>query len=99
MSKYSPLVYRDSYALITGASKGIGEAFAEVLASRGMNVVLVARSKHVLTAMELRLSKQYGVHAVAIDADLASSEAPSKIQIELASQNIEIDLLINNAGF
>jgi short-subunit dehydrogenase len=99
MSKYSQLVYRGSYALITGASKGIGEAFAEVLAARGMNVVLVARSKHALTALARRLSKRWGIRAIAIDADLASPEAPSKIQIELASQHIEIDLLVNNAGF
>jgi uncharacterized protein len=92
-------VYRGSYALITGASKGIGSVFAEVLASRGMNVVLVARSRDALTALAESLSQKYGIHAIAIGADLASPEAPSTIQIELARQNIEIDLLINNAGF
>ena len=99
MSKPSQIIYRGSYALITGASKGIGKVFAEVLASRGMNVVLVARSKNALTALAERLSKKYGVRAIAIEADLASPEAPSNIKIELARQNIAIDLLINNAGF
>jgi short-subunit dehydrogenase len=99
MSKHSQVIYRGSYALITGASKGIGKVFAEVLASRGMNVVLVARSKDALTALAGRLSEKYGVRAIAIDADLASPEAPANIQTALANQNIEIDLLINNAGF
>jgi uncharacterized protein len=99
MSKNSQLTYRGSTVLVTGASKGLGKVFAEVLASRGMNVVLVARSKDVLTADAKSLSEQYGIHAVAIGADLTSPRAPFDIQIELARQNIEIDLLINNAGF
>jgi uncharacterized protein len=99
MSKLSHLTYRGSYALVTGASKGIGKVFAEVLASRGMNVVLVARSKDLLSAYAQNLSEKYGIRAVAIGADLASPRAPFDIQSELAGQNIEIDLLINNAGF
>jgi short-subunit dehydrogenase len=90
---------RGSYALVTGASKGLGKVFAEVLAARGMNVVLVARSKDSLAADAKSLSEKYGIRAVAISADLASPGAPFEIQIELARQNIEIDLLINNAGF
>jgi uncharacterized protein len=99
MSKNSQLTYRGSTALVTGASKGLGKVFAEVLASRGMNVVLVARSKDVLIAYAESLSEKYGVRVVAINADLASPLAPFDIQTELARQNIEIDLLINNAGF
>jgi short-subunit dehydrogenase len=99
MSKNSQFTYRGSYALITGASKGLGKVFAEVLASRGMNVVLVARSKDALTADAKSLSEKYGIQAVAIGADLASSRAPFDIQVELARRHIEIDLLINNAGF
>jgi len=99
MSDISQLTYRGSYALVTGASKGLGKVFAEVLASRGMNVALVARSNDVLTAYAKSLSEKYGIRAVAIGADLASPRAPFDIQIELARQHIEIDLLINNAGF
>jgi uncharacterized protein len=99
MSKNSTLTYRGSTALVTGASKGLGKVFAEVLASRGMNVVLVARSKDALTAYAQSLSGKYGIQAVAIGADLASPRAPFYIQIELARKNIEIDLLVNNAGF
>src|SRR5258708_22022524 len=64
-----------------------------------MNVALVARSKDALTAYAKSLSEKYGIRAVAIGADLASPRAPFDIQIELARQHIEIDLLINNAGF
>ncbi len=99
MSAISQLTYRGSYALVTGASKGLGKVFAEVLASRGMNVALVARSKDALTAYAKSLSEKYGIRAVAIGADLASPRAPFEIQIELARRHIEIDLLINNAGF
>jgi len=99
MSNFSHLTSRGSWALVTGASKGIGKVFAEVLASRGVNVVLVARSKDALTAYAENLSEKYGIRAVAIGADLASPRAPVNIQIKLALQNIEIDLLINNAGF
>jgi len=99
MSNFSHLTSRGSWALVTGASKGIGKVFAEVLASRGVNVVLVARSKDALTAYAENLSEKYGIRAVAIGADLASPRAPVNIQIKLAVQNIEIDLLINNAGF
>ena len=99
MRKLSRLAYRGSYALVTGASKGIGNAFAEVLAARGMNVVLVARSKDILTNLAERLTRHYGIHAIAIGADLASTRAPADIHSQLARESIEIDLLINNAGF
>jgi uncharacterized protein len=99
MNKFSRLTYRGSYALVTGASRGLGKVFADVLAARGMNVVLVARSKDLLSAYAQCLSEKYGIRAVAIGADLASPHAPFDIQTALASQSIEIDLLINNAGF
>jgi len=99
MNKFSRLTYRGSYALVTGASKGLGKVFADVLAARGMNVVLVARSRDLLSAYAQSLSEKYGIRAVAIGADLASPHAPFDIQTALASQSIEIDLLINNAGF
>src|SRR5882724_1460773 len=99
MSKISQFTYRGSTALVTGASKGLGKVFAEVLASRGMNVVLVARSKDLLSSHAQSLSERYGIRALAIGADLASPRAPFDIQAELARQDVEIDLLINNAGF
>lgn len=88
-----------SYALVTGASKGLGAVFVESLAAQGKNVVLVARSYEVLKSMAEQMIHKYGVQAVAIGADLTKPDAPKKIKEELDSKNIEVDLLINNAGF
>ena len=90
--------YRGSTALVTGASKGIGEAFAEQLASRGMNLVLVARSLDALESLAKRLSDQYGVQCVALNADLADPDVTHWIAAELERRGIQVDLLVNNAG-
>ena len=90
--------YVGSTALVTGASKGIGEAFAEQLAARGMNLVLVARSLDVLERQAARLSAKYGVNCVALSADLADPEAAQWIAAELKRRRIDVDLLVNNAG-
>jgi len=87
-----------SYALVTGASKGLGVAFAESLAARGNNVVLVARSYDALKALAERIESKYRVRAVAISADLTNPDAPKKLKEELDSKRIEIDLVVNNAG-
>ncbi len=91
-------VYRGSTALVTGASKGLGEVFADALAARAMNLVLVARSVAALRGLADRLTAKYDVQCVALNADLADSDAVSQIEAELERQGIEIDLLINNAG-
>ena len=90
--------YRDSTAMITGASKGLGAAFAKELASRGMNLVLVARSIDTLHDLADSLGAQYGVRCVVLQADLAASDAVKRIVTELGSLDLKIDLLINNAG-
>jgi uncharacterized protein len=90
--------YRDSTAMITGASKGLGAAFAKELASRGMNLVLVARSIDTLQDLADSLGAQYGVRCVVLQADLATSDAVKRIVTELGSLDLKIDLLINNAG-
>jgi len=90
--------YRGSTALVTGASKGIGEAFAEHLAARGMNLVLVARSLDALERLAERLSDKYGGNYVALKADLADPDAPNWIAGELERRGIQVDLLVNNAG-
>jgi len=87
-----------SYALVTGASKGLGVAFAESLAARGNNVVLVARSYDALKALAERIESKYRVRAIAISADLTNPGAPKKLKEELDSKHIEVDLLVNNAG-
>ncbi|MES2102933.1 MAG: SDR family oxidoreductase [Pseudomonadota bacterium] len=90
--------YRGSTALVTGASKGIGEVFAEHLAARGMNLVLVARSLDALESLASRLSDKYGIRCTALNADLADPVSADWIAAELERRDIQVDLLVNNAG-
>jgi short-subunit dehydrogenase len=99
MAKESIFRYRGSTALITGASGGLGEAFAEQLAQRGAHLVLVARSQDKLQALAQRLERQFKITATILTADLASSSAVDQLVSTLKTSGIDIDLLINNAGF
>jgi uncharacterized protein len=91
--------YKNSTALVTGASAGLGEAFAEELAARGSNVVLVARSGEKLVKLAFRLERDYRIKATVIAADLAAARAADEVASELRRRAIQIDLLVNNAGF
>jgi short-subunit dehydrogenase len=91
--------YKGQRALVTGASSGIGAAFARELASRGANVVLVARSRDKLTALATQLRAEFGVTADVAVADLAEPSAANQLASELSSRGLQIDILINNAGF
>jgi short-subunit dehydrogenase len=91
-------VYHNSTALVTGASKGLGEVFADALAFRGMNLVLVARSSDALQRLAERLIAKYDVQCVSLNTDLADPNAVGQIGTELERRGIQIDLLINNAG-
>jgi hypothetical protein len=86
-------------ALITGATAGIGLAFAEVLAEEGADLILVARSSERLEALAQRLSAQHGIEAAALPADLATDEGCRAVMHRLADPSAPIDLLVNNAGF
>jgi uncharacterized protein len=90
--------YKGSTAMITGASKGLGAAFAKELAGRGMNLVLVARSFGPLQGLADSLGARHGVRCVALQADLAAPDAVERIVTELERLDLKIDLLINNAG-
>jgi short-subunit dehydrogenase len=91
--------WRGKWALITGASAGIGVALAEELAAGGSNLVLTARRKERLEELAKSLEAKYKIKTQIIVADLTESDAPQKIHEFTNSQRIEIDLLINNAGF
>src|SRR5260370_17662934 len=91
-------IHKGSTALITGASKGLGLTFAEELARRGADLVLVARSKDALQAVAARLTAQYGVKCYVIAADLADPKNIDDIHAELTQRGLPVDLLINNAG-
>ncbi|MDT4965903.1 MAG: uncharacterized protein QOJ64_640 [Acidobacteriota bacterium] len=85
--------------LITGASSGIGEAFARRMAARGENVLLVARSEDKLASICNELGRAHDVNAQFIGMDLAEPEAPGKLFEETERRGIQVETLINNAGF
>lgn len=85
-------------ALITGASAGIGEAFARELAARGTDLVLVARRKEFLEEVAGDVRDRYGVIAEVIVADLTDREQLAEVEARLADEDSPIDLLVNNAG-
>ncbi|HMH45514.1 MAG TPA: SDR family oxidoreductase [Pyrinomonadaceae bacterium] len=85
--------------LITGASSGIGEAFAHKLAAQGHDLLLVARSEDKLVALCNELGRSHSVRAQYVAIDLTERDAPARLLAETVERNLEIDLLINNAGF
>lgn len=91
--------YQGKTALITGASSGIGEAFARALAARGMTVALVARSADRLEHLAAEFARQYGIRAEVIAADLTDPAAVAGVVEAIRQRGLAIDLLINNAGF
>jgi hypothetical protein len=86
-------------ALITGASGGIGEAFARQLAALGKDLILVARSEDKLNALAHDLASQHAVQAHVIVADLARPDSASALYAETERLGLAVDLLVNNAGF
>ena len=86
-------------ALITGASSGIGTEFARLHAARGGDVVLVARREDALNAIKTELEKEHGITATVIVSDLAEPNAAEKIFAATEAAGLQIDVLINNAGF
>lgn len=87
------------FTLITGASGGIGEVFARKLAAEGQNLVLVARSEEKLRLLCDELKAAHGISAYFVAIDLTDFEADKRLFEETERQSIEIDWLINNAGF
>jgi short-subunit dehydrogenase len=86
-------------ALITGASSGIGEAFAETLAARGCDLVLVARSADKLQALAQRLAQAHGRRVEVVVADLATLSPGAALKQAVERRGLKVDLLVNNAGF
>ena len=86
-------------ALVTGASAGIGKAFAERLAEHGYALVLTARRADRLEALADTLRTAHGVSVHVLPADLADPAAPAALCAELEARGLAIDLLVNNAGY
>jgi len=88
-----------SYALVTGASAGIGAAFARELAARGESLVLTARRGDRLEALAAELRAQHAIDVHCIPCDLADLAAPLHLHEEIARRGLAIGTLINNAGY
>ena len=86
-------------ALVTGASAGIGAAFARILASHGYDVALTARRLERLDALAEEIRHRYGVETLTVAADLAEPEAPGQILDHLTAHGRSVDVLVNNAGY
>jgi short-subunit dehydrogenase len=87
------------WALVTGASAGIGAAFARELASRGASLVLTARRADRIQALGTELAAAHGIRTECIAADLADPAAPTMLCDEMQRRGIAIDILVNNAGY
>ena len=86
-------------ALVTGASSGIGVELAKYHASKGGDVVLVARREDKLNELKVELENAHGITATVIASDLAQPDAAEKIFAATEAADLQIDILINNAGF
>ncbi|WP_444944836.1 SDR family NAD(P)-dependent oxidoreductase [Microbulbifer sp. ZKSA006] len=86
-------------ALITGASGGIGLELARIHAAKGGNLVLVARSEGKLLALKQQLEREFGIQAMVIAEDLSDPLSAQRVFACTQREGIEVDILINNAGF
>jgi short-subunit dehydrogenase len=86
-------------ALVTGASAGIGRAFAELLAARGFSLAVTARRADRLEALAAELARAHGTRVHVVPADLADPAAPRRLCEALDANGLAIDVLVNNAGY
>jgi uncharacterized protein len=94
-----PPPQQGSTAVITGASSGIGEAFARQLAARGHGVFLVARREERLRSLADDLERLHGIRAEVASADLEDPAAVGALPGQVAEQGLDVEILVNNAGF
>ncbi|HSZ85596.1 MAG TPA: SDR family NAD(P)-dependent oxidoreductase, partial [Puia sp.] len=86
-------------ALITGASKGIGKAIAEELASHKYNLLLVARSAEMLQQVANEFREKYKIEVDILAIDLSFADSPEKVFNWCKEKNYDINILVNNAGY
>ncbi len=91
--------FENKTALVTGASSGIGKAFALALSEKGANVILVARSRDKLRSLASEIKMQSKVKAEVIAADLNDPKAPARVHAAVTRKGYGVDVLVNNAGF
>lgn len=93
------ITIQNKWTLITGASSGIGEAFAREFAAKGSHLILVARSEDKLIALAEKLKSEYRIQAEVIVADLSQEGSPDRLYQQCVERGLNVDILINNAGF
>ena len=91
-------VSNNQTALITGASSGIGLELARVFARHGYDLILIARSAPKLQQLATELQHSYGIQATVLAQDLSQPDAPNAIFEALQKQEVQVDVLVNNAG-
>lgn len=90
---------KGDWALVTGASSGIGREFCVQLAAAGMNVVLVARRQDLLEALAAELTARHGTRCLALPVDLSKPAAAAEVKLRVSAEGVAIRLLVNNAAF
>lgn len=90
---------QSEWAMVTGASAGIGEAFCRQLAAEGYHLVLVARRADRLHTLASELREAFGTASLVLPADLSDPRAPKDIARRLEQEEITLEFLVNNAGY
>ena len=91
--------HKDRYALVTGATSGIGYELVKLLAKDGKNLIIVARDKKRLEEVKTEIENEYRTRVKLLPKDLSDPKAPVEIFSELEKEDINVDVLVNNAGF
>jgi short-subunit dehydrogenase len=98
MEKRASAEHEGKWALVTGASAGLGTEFARQLAARGYDLALAARRRDRLEALAAEVERDFKVKTVVVESDLSRPGASAALLAELDEKGIELDLLVNNAG-
>ena len=88
-----------SFALVTGASSGIGEQICYSLAKRGFNIILTSRTETKLKTISEKINSKYKVETTYFSCDLADKDGPQNIFNFCESKNYHVGILVNNAGY
>lgn len=92
-------MHRMIVTVITGASGGFGKEFAKIFAADGNNLLLVARSGDKLRLLQKKLENQYKVRVFVLEQDLSKEDAAANVKKYAEEQNLQVEILVNNAGF